>query len=74
MGKRKRDANGKIIYDRPSDLDVDHKARKRPGRRNGSENSKRAQDRAGDALALEEMPELGLRKTAQCTRCNATKY
>ena len=42
----------------------------RPARRNGSENAKMNQKRAGDAVALEKMPELGLRKR---TECNVTK-
>ena len=71
MGKRKRDANGKIVYDRPSDLKPRiRKDRNRPGRRNGSEQKKTAQKRLDDHVALEEMPEMGLRK---CTDCHVVK-
>ena len=67
MGKRKRDANGKVIYDRPSDLKPRiSKDRNRPGRRNGSEYEKTAQKIKDEVLALEEMPEMGLRKCSQC--------
>ena len=71
MGKRKRDANGKVIPN-PSDLKprITRKDRHRPGRRNGSEQEKTAQKRLDDQLALEEMPEMGLRK---CTDCHVVK-
>ena len=70
MGKRKRDANGKIVYDRPSDLKP-RPDRKRPGRRNGSEYVKTEQKRVDQMLALEMQPELGLRK---CTTCHVTTH
>ena len=70
MGKRKRDANGKIVYDRPSDLNRTSKDRNRPGRRNGSEHTKTAQKRFDDGLALAAVSELGLHK---CTECHVTK-
>jgi len=69
MGKRKRDANGKIISN-PSDSKPRPKDRNRPGRCNGSEHVKTQQKRAADKLALEMAPELGLRK---CTQCQVTK-
>ena len=68
MGKRKRDANGKII---PSPSDSKPRPnRNRPGRRNGSENAKTEQNRVDETLALELAPELCLRK---CNACHVTK-
>ena len=70
MGKRKRDADGKIIY-----ASYDLKKRVRPdrirhARLDGSEQKKTDQKKADDALVLEGMPELGLRK---CNLCHVTK-
>ena len=75
MGKRKRNANGNAIYDRPSDFNIDHLGKDLglgPGRRKGTdlEHKKQKQKNADDALALDQMPELGLRK---CAQCHATK-
>ena len=68
-GKRKRDANGKVI---PSPSDSKPRPnRNRPGRRNGSENAKTEQNRADETLALEMAPELGLRK---CGNCHVTNF
>ena len=67
MGKRRRDENGKVIYDRPSDLKDTRGSRpnrNRYARDNGSENKKTVQKRTwcDDTFALVLAPELGLRK------------
>ena len=49
-GKRKRDANGKIMHTANSLKPRPEKDQNRPGRRNGSENAKTEQKRADDTL------------------------
>ena len=64
MGGRKRDANGKIIPS-PSDLNRDHKARNRPGRRNGTENARREVHEA-EVDKLAEQSGVEVRRCGQC--------
>ena len=64
MGGRKRDADGKIIPS-PSDLNRDHKARNRPGRRNETER-KRREVHESEVDKLAEQSGMEVRRCGQC--------
>ena len=66
MGGRKRDANGKIIPS-PSDLNRDHKARNRPGRRNGTERAMKSREvHEAEVDKLAEQSGMEVRRCGQC--------